>query len=43
MVDIEQPDTRRFPAFRRVRGLECVLQPGEPLPLPSGEWAVNGR
>jgi hypothetical protein len=37
-VDAEEPDYDRFPRFREVRPLTCVLQPGEVLFLPVGEW-----
>lgn len=34
-VDVEAPDLERFPALRRARGLECTLEPGDVLWLPS--------
>jgi hypothetical protein len=38
MVDVENPDLATYPAFGRVRGLECVLEPGEALFMPSYVW-----
>ena len=35
MVDVERPDLERFPALRRARGLEAILEPGDVLWLPS--------
>jgi lysine-specific demethylase 8 len=37
-VDIEQPDLDRYPLVRRVRALECVVEPGEMLFIPLGWW-----
>ena len=38
MVDVESPDLATFPAFGRVKGVECILEPGECLFLPSYVW-----
>ena len=38
MVDVEQPDLASFPSFARAQGLECVLEPGECLWMPSYVW-----
>ncbi|KAL1515248.1 hypothetical protein AB1Y20_001882 [Prymnesium parvum] len=35
MVDVEAADLHRFPALARARGLECVLDEGDVLWLPS--------
>ena len=38
MVDVEAPDTARFPALGRARALEAVLAPGDVLWLPRFYW-----
>ena len=38
MVDVEKPDLKRFPSFANVKGLECILEPGECLWMPSYVW-----
>ena len=38
MVDVEKPDLDKFPSFARVKGLECILGPGDCLFLPSHIW-----
>lgn len=37
-IDLEASDFGRFPAFRDVRVLEVVIEPGETLFLPLGWW-----
>lgn len=38
MIDVEQPDKERFPALRRAKALEAVLEPGDVLWLPRFYW-----
>ena len=38
MVDVERPDLKRFPAFRRAKPLETTLEPGDVLWMPSYYW-----
>lgn len=37
-VDVEDPDLKRFPLFRDVKVLECVVHPGDILFIPKGWW-----
>ncbi|XP_034568092.1 lysine-specific demethylase 8 isoform X2 [Notolabrus celidotus] len=37
-VEVENPDTDRFPKFATAPYLECVLQPGEVLFIPVKHW-----
>ncbi|XP_041812628.1 lysine-specific demethylase 8 [Chelmon rostratus] len=37
-VEVENPDTERFPQFAKAPYLECVLQPGEVLFIPVRHW-----
>ncbi|XP_033998119.1 lysine-specific demethylase 8 isoform X1 [Trematomus bernacchii] len=37
-VDVENPDTERFPEFAKAPYLECVLQPGDVLFIPVQHW-----
>lgn len=37
-VEVENPDTERFPEFAKAPYLECVLQPGEVLFIPVRHW-----
>ncbi|XP_010728852.3 lysine-specific demethylase 8 isoform X2 [Larimichthys crocea] len=37
-VEVENPDTERFPEFAKAPYLECVLQPGEVLFIPVQHW-----
>ncbi|XP_029998246.1 lysine-specific demethylase 8-like [Sphaeramia orbicularis] len=37
-VEVENPDTERFPEFARAPYLECVLQPGDVLFIPVQHW-----
>ena len=36
--DVENPDTTRFPALEGVEGIECFLEHGDTLFMPSGWW-----
>lgn len=37
-VDVENPDTERFPGFAKAPYLECLLQPGDVLYIPVQHW-----
>ncbi|XP_028267157.1 lysine-specific demethylase 8 isoform X2 [Parambassis ranga] len=37
-VEVENPDTERFPLFAEVPYLECVLHPGDVLFIPVRHW-----
>ncbi|XP_059204267.1 lysine-specific demethylase 8 [Centropristis striata] len=37
-VEVENPDTERFPEFAEAPYLECVLQPGDVLFIPVRHW-----
>ncbi|XP_040011623.1 lysine-specific demethylase 8 [Xiphias gladius] len=37
-VEVENPDTERFPEFAKAPYLECVLQPGDVLFIPVRHW-----
>ena len=37
-VDINHPDYKAYPALRKVKGFETILEPGETLYMPSGYW-----
>ncbi|CAF2516268.1 unnamed protein product [Rotaria sp. Silwood2] len=37
-IDVENPDYDRFPLFKDVPYLECILQPGDMLYIPSRHW-----
>ncbi|XP_040918850.1 lysine-specific demethylase 8 isoform X1 [Toxotes jaculatrix] len=37
-VEVENPDTERFPEFAKATYLECVLQPGDVLFIPVQHW-----
>ncbi|CAF0917363.1 unnamed protein product [Rotaria sordida] len=37
-IDVEHPDYDRFPLSKDVPYLECILQPGEMLYMPSRHW-----
>ncbi|XP_073349722.1 lysine-specific demethylase 8 [Pagrus major] len=37
-VEVENPDSERFPEFAKAPYLECVLQPGEVLFIPVRHW-----
>ncbi|WP_353090825.1 cupin-like domain-containing protein [Methylibium sp.] len=37
-IDLDRPDLERYPAFRNVKVLEVVLEPGDTVFLPLGWW-----
>ena len=37
-MDIFNPDLERFPRFKDVQALECVVSPGDVLYIPSYWW-----
>ncbi|XP_023269515.1 jmjC domain-containing protein 5 [Seriola lalandi dorsalis] len=37
-VEVENPDTERFPEFAKAPYLECMLQPGDVLFIPVRHW-----
>jgi hypothetical protein len=37
-VDVNNPDYDRYPALANAHGMECILNPGETLFMPSGYW-----
>ncbi|XP_032393664.1 lysine-specific demethylase 8 [Etheostoma spectabile] len=37
-VEVENPDTERFPEFAKAPYVECVLQPGDVLYIPVRHW-----
>lgn len=37
-VDVENPDTEKFPNFTRVEGMHGILRPGEMLFIPQRYW-----
>lgn len=37
-INIDQPDLEKFPKFPKTRYLECILEPGEMLFIPSFWW-----
>ncbi|XP_034750916.1 lysine-specific demethylase 8 [Etheostoma cragini] len=37
-VEVENPDTERFPEFSKAPYVECVLQPGDVLFIPVQHW-----
>ncbi len=37
-IDVEQPDSRRFPRFDEAQPYETILEPGEVLFIPVGWW-----
>ncbi len=36
--DFANPDYDKFPALKKAKGFECIVQPGESLFMPSGYW-----
>lgn len=38
LVDLDHPDYKTFPGLRYVKTMECVLEPGDSLFMPSGYW-----
>ncbi|KAI8991364.1 hypothetical protein BDF20DRAFT_38018 [Mycotypha africana] len=37
-IDVEHPDVEKFPAYKEVHYLECILQEGEVLYIPPKWW-----
>lgn len=37
-VDPDNPDYERFPGLDKVKGFECIIEPGDTLFMPSGYW-----
>jgi hypothetical protein len=37
-VDIEHPDFEKFPGLQHIEGMQCILEPGDTLFIPSGYW-----
>jgi hypothetical protein len=37
-IDVNNPNYEEFPALKKARGYECMLEPGETLFMPSGYW-----
>lgn len=37
-VNLEQPDYKKYPGLKYVKGLHCILEPGDTLFMPSGYW-----
>ena len=37
-VKIENPDYDKYPGLRFVKGMKCILEPGDTLFIPSGYW-----
>lgn len=38
LVDLDAPDYKRYPGLEHVECLECVLEPGDSVFMPSGYW-----
>ena len=41
LIDPEQPDLKKFPALRYVKGYDFILYPGDALFMPSRYWHFN--
>ncbi len=37
-VNIDQPDYEKYPGLKFVRGMHCIMEPGDSLFIPSGYW-----
>lgn len=37
-IDVNNPDYDKYPALRKVQGMETILNPGETIFMPSGFW-----
>jgi len=37
-INIEKPDINKFPKFKKAKGIECMLEPGEMLFIPAFWW-----
>lgn len=38
LVDLDRPDYQKYPALRHVEVIECLLEPGDAVFMPSGYW-----
>ena len=38
LVNIDEPDYRKYPALKYVKGYEVLLEPGDSVFIPSGYW-----
>lgn len=38
LVDLDSPDYKKYPGLEYIETLECVLEPGDSLFMPSGYW-----
>jgi hypothetical protein len=38
LVDLDNPDYQKYPGLNYIETLECVLEPGDSLFMPSGYW-----
>ncbi|MDI1355866.1 MAG: cupin-like domain-containing protein [bacterium] len=38
LVDLDHPDYEKYPGLRHVPTMECILEPGDSLFIPSGYW-----
>ena len=37
-VNLDQPDYIKYPGLKYVKGLHCIMEPGDTLFMPSGHW-----
>ncbi len=37
-VNIDEPDYQKYPGLKYVKGLHCIMEPGDTLFMPSGYW-----
>jgi hypothetical protein len=38
LIDLDNPDYKKYPGLRFIETYECVLEPGDSLYMPSGYW-----
>jgi hypothetical protein len=38
LVDLDNPDYKKFPGLQYIETMECILEPGDTLYMPSGYW-----
>lgn len=38
LIDLDTPDYQKYPGLRYIETMECVLEPGDTLFMPSGYW-----
>jgi hypothetical protein len=38
LVDLDNPDYEKFPGLQYIETMECILEPGDTLYMPSGYW-----